>query len=217
MKINRFMGQIDSMARTNRFEVEIFQPRLNLRMRGMRCQKVAAPGKGITTTPYNVIPAGPAQNSVTQILYTQEVTLDFILDNSFEDRYAIETWMQSIYNDDYSINYPKGNNGYLGNVIIRQLGNDDMSIYEVELLDAFPISMTGLNLDMETNSVQTMTVGFGYRTWHSSFENAPDGSILGALFRKGVRKLKSRVKKKAEDKIFREGRSSFSRRRGLGD
>ena len=220
MNINRFMGQIDSMARSNQFEVEIFQRTLNLRIRGMRCQKVTAPGKTITTNAFSVIPAGPANNTVTNIVYPQEVSLDFILDNSFEDRYAIESWMQSIYNDDYSINYSKGESGdggYLGNVVIRQLANDDIPIYEIELLDAFPTSLSGLALDMDASTIQTMTVGFSYRTWHSSFENAPTGSILGGIFNKGIRKLKGRVRKKVEDKVFKEGRSSLSKRLGLGD
>ena len=220
MKINRFMGQIDSMARSNQFEVEIFQRTLNLRIRGMRCQKVTAPGKSITTNAFSVIPAGPANNTVTNIVYDQAITLDFILDNSFEDRYAIESWMQSIYNDDYSINYSRGESGksgYLGNVVIRQLAKDDIPIYEVELLDAFPTSLSGLNMDMESSGIQTMTVGFTYRTWHSAFENAPTGSILGGIFNKGIRKLKGRVRKKVEDKVFKEGRSSLSKRLGLGD
>jgi len=222
MKINRFMGQIDSMARSNQFEVEIFQKTLNLRIRGMRCQKVTAPGKTITTNAFSVIPAGPANNTVTNIVYPQEVSLDFILDNSFEDRYAIESWMQSIYNDDYSINYSRGKSsdgdgGYLGKVVIRQLANDDIPIYEIELLDAFPTSLSGLALDMDASTIQTMTVGFSYRTWVSSFENAPTGSILGGIFNKGIRKLKGRVRKKVEDKVFKEGRSSLSKRLGLGD
>ena len=222
MKINRFMGQIDSMARSNQFEVEIFQKTLNLRIRGMRCQKVTAPGKTITTNAFSVIPAGPANNTVTNIVYPQEVSLDFILDNSFEDRYAIESWMQSIYNDDYSINYSRGKSGdgdggYLGKVVIRQLANDDIPIYEIELLDAFPTSLSGLALDMDASTIQTMTVGFSYRTWVSSFENEHTGSILGGIFNKGIRKLKGRVRKKVEDKVFKEGRSSLSKRLGLGD
>ena len=222
MKINRFMSQIDTMARQNQFEVEVFQPSLSLRIRGMRCQKVSLPNKTLATNPYSVVPSGPAENMVTQVQYPQEVTLDFILDSSFEDRAKIELWQQHIFNDDYSIKYPKGisglgTDGYLGTVVIRQLSRDGLPIYEVQLNDAFPSIISGLSFDMESSAVQTFTTTFSYRTWESHFENVPPGSILGALFQKGVKKLKSRVRKKAEDEIFKEGRTSFSRRRGLGD
>ena len=71
MKINRFMSQIDSIARQNQFEVEVFQPSIGLRIRGMRCQKVSLPNKTLATNPYSLVPSGPAENMVTQVQYPQ--------------------------------------------------------------------------------------------------------------------------------------------------
>ena len=217
MNITRFMTHIDQMARQNRFEVEIFAPAIQLRMRGMRCQKATMPGKTFEVDGFKPIPAGWAKHSIKGVTYPQDITLGFILDSTFEDHQKIELWQQYMYNDDYSMRYPKGDTGYLGTVIIRQLDKGGSSIYEVTLEDAFPQAVTGLTLDMGASSIQTFDVTFNYRTWHSSYENSPAGSILGALFQKAGRKLKSKVRQKAEDRVFKEGRRSLSNRLGLGD
>jgi hypothetical protein len=49
--------------------------------------------------------------------------------------------------------------------------------------------------------MQTFDVTFTFRTWTSSYENAPSG-LLGGLFNKFSRKLKSKVKQKVGSKIF---------------
>ena len=132
-----------------------------------------------------------------------------MLDSTFEDRQSIELWQNHIYFDDYSIRYPKAepedtNGGYLGTVVIRQLAQDGNSIYEVQLEDAFPTVLSALSFSNEGSAIQTFDVTFTYRTWHSSYENTPSGSILGALFNKHSRRLKSRIRQKVEDKVFRK-------------
>ena len=217
MNITRFMTHIDQMARQNRFEVEIFAPAIQLRMRGMRCQKATMPGKTFEVEGFKPIPAGWAKHSIKGVTYPQDITLGFILDSTFEDHQKIQLWQQYMYNDYYSMRYPKGDTCYLVSVVIRQLDKGGSPIYEVTLEDAFPQAVTGLTLDMGASSIQTFDVTFNYRTWHSSYENSPAGSILGALFQKAGRKLKSKVRQKAEDRVFKEGRRSLSNRLGLGD
>lgn len=217
MNISRFMTHLDQMARQNRFEVEIFAPAIQLRIRGLRCQKAVMPGKSFEVESFKPIPAGWAKHSIKGVTYPQEITLSFILDSTFEDHQKIELWQQYMYNDDYSMRYPKGDTGYLGTVVLRQLDRGGESIYEVQLEDVFPQAVSGLTLDMGSSAIQTFDVTFNYRTWHSSYENSPSNSILGALFQKGKRKLKSKIRKKTEDKIFKEGRRSLSNRLGLGD
>ena len=48
----------------------------------------------------------------------------------------------------------------------------------------------------------------------SKYENEPENTILGALFKKAGRKLRSRVKRKVEDKVFKE-RGSLASKIGL--
>ena len=209
MNINRFIGHIDQMARQNRFEVDIFCPAIQLRMRSIRCNKAAMPGKTLELSSFNKIPSGAPDHVVKGIKYDDNVVLGFMLDSTFEDRQSIELWQNHIYFDDYSIRYPKAepedtNGGYLGTVVIRQLAQDGNSIYEVQLEDAFPTVLSALSFSNEGSAIQTFDVTFTNRTWHSSYENTPSGSILGALFNKHSRRLKSRIRQKVEDKVFRK-------------
>ena len=105
MKIGRFMSHIDSMARQNRFEVEIFNPSLGIRIRGMRVSKATIPGRKITTDAYSEIPGGPARKYLQKVEYDQEVTITFLSDNTLQDRQAIEAWMESMYDADYAMKY----------------------------------------------------------------------------------------------------------------
>ena len=214
MKISRFMGHIDAMARQNRFEVEIFAPKLDIRIRGMRVSKATIPGRKITTESYSEIPSGPTRKYLQKVEYDQEVTLTFLSDNTLVDRMAIETWMEDMYDFDYAMKYPYADNGYLGTVILRQLDRSDMPIYEVKLIDAFPEVLTGFSLDSSSSAIQTFDVTFGYRYWTSAYENAPENSILGALFKKAGRKIRGKVKSKIEDKVFKE-RDSIADKLGI--
>ena len=211
MKISRFLAHIDSMARQNRFEVEIFQPKIPLRIRGMRVSKAAIPGRKFTTEAYSEIPGGPARKYLQKVEYDQDITLTFLTDSTLDDRMAIETWMEYMYDGSYAMKYLYADNGYTGTIILRQLDRADMPIYEVELVEAFPETMSGLSLDSSSSAIQTFDVTFGYRTWTSKFENAPANTILGALFKKAGRKLRAKATRKVEDKVFKERRSLTSK------
>ena len=214
MRISRFMGHIDSMARANRFEVEIFMPALDIRMRGMRVSKANIPGRKFTTESYSEIPGGPARKYLQKVEYDQDITLTFLTDSTLVDRMAIEAWMEDMYDFDYAMKYPYADNGYTGTVILRQLDRADMPIYEVELIEAFPEVLTGFSLDSSSSAIQTFDVTFGYRYWTSAYENAPENSILGALFKKAGRKLRGKATRKVEEKLFKE-RGSLASKIGL--
>ena len=217
MKISRFMSHIDAMARQNRFEVEIFAPKVTgggIRIRGMRVSKATIPGRKITTESYSEIPGGPARKYLQKVEYDQDITLTFLTDSTLVDRMAIEAWMEDMYDFDYAMKYPYADNGYTGTVILRQLDRADMPIYEVELIEAFPEVLTGFSLDSSSSAIQTFDVTFGYRYWTSAYENAPENSILGALFQKAGRKLRGKATRKVEEKIFKE-RGSLASKIGL--
>ena len=205
MKINRFMGHIDAMARQNRFEIQIFGP-MELRSRGMRISKATVPGRKFTTESYSEIAGSHKRKYLQAIEYDQEVTLTFITDNTLEDRQMIETWMESMYDWAYGVKYLYDDDpavgGYTGTVVLTQLDRSDLPIYEVELVEAFPETLSGFSLDSSSSAIQTFDVTFGYRTWKSSFENEPANSILGALFKKAGKKIKGKVRKKTEDFFF---------------
>ena len=214
MRINRFMGQIDAMARQNRFEVEIFAPKVTgggIRIRGMRVSKATIPGRKITTESYSEIPGGPARKYLQKVEYDQDITLTFLTDSTLVDRMAIEAWMEDMYDFDYAMKYPYADNGYTGTVVLRQLDRSDDAIYEVELIEAFPEALSGFSLDTSSSAIQTFDVTFGYRYWTSAYENEPANSILGALFKKAGRKIRGKIRRNIEDKVFKERESLASK------
>jgi hypothetical protein len=187
-------------------------------IRGIRVSKATIPGRKITTESYSEIPGGPKRKYLQAIEYDQEVTLTFITDNTLEDRQMIETWMESMYDWAYGVKYLYDDDpavgGYTGTVILTQLDRSDLPIYEVELVQAFPETLSGFSLDSSSSAIQTFDVTFGYRTWTSKYENEPENTILGALFKKAGRKLRSKATRKVEDKLFKE-RGSLASKIGL--
>jgi|TARA_B110000483_G_C18142989_1_gene522277 hypothetical protein len=199
MNINRWKTSIDAMSRTDRFTVEFFGAReSNIRSRGLRCTAVSTPGKTMVTSKGKYGGATPENSFLDNIQYETEVTCSFMLDSTYEDKQIMELWQSSMYDEMYNLQYPET---YKGSVKITQLGVDNYPIYEVELHDAFPTNVTGVSFTSESTGIQTFDVTFSFRTWSSSFENSPTG-LLGGLFNKKMKKIRSKIDKKIEDKLW---------------
>ena len=195
MNINRFLhSHLDSMSRTNKFEVEIHGPN-GLSSRAIRCTDVTMPAIKINTNQHKVLSSGPNNHYITGVEYSETVELKFMLDNTFEDRQLMESWQSMMYDEVWNLSYPEE---YHGHVIITQLANDGLPTYKVELHKAFPESIGEMSYTAGENSIQTFTVGFKFRTWSTSYENSHSG-LLSGLFNKLSRRIQSRVTKKIED------------------
>ena len=118
--------------------------------------------------------------------------------HTFEDKQTFELWQQYIHDEGYGFQYQ---DDYTGSIKIRQMGQDNLAVYEVELHEAFPQNIQEQTLDATASDIQTFTVSVAFRSWSSSFENSPSG-LLGGLFNKYKRKITSKVKTKVEDKLF---------------
>ena len=199
MNINRFMsGHMDAMARSNRFDIEIYGP-AGIRSRGIRCTSVTTPSKTITTVAHNYGGATPDTKYPQKVEYENVITCSFMLDHTYEDRQMFEIWQGMIYDDAYNLSYPES---YYGTIKITQLGVDGFALYSVVCHDAYVTKVGGLGFDASTEgTIQKFEVEFAFRTWSSEFENTPSG-LLGGLFKKFSRKIAGKVKKKFSDKLF---------------
>ena len=199
MNINRFMkAHIDNMARSNKFEVEIHSKKLGLRSRGMRVTAVSIPALTINTSTHQLNTAAPANHYIKNVDYGNAVTMTFMLDHTYEDRQLMERWQHEMFDETWNLTYPEK---YHGTVKITQLGVDNLPIYEVELHQAWPSVVGEIAFEAGTAEIQTFQTTFTYRTWTSSFENAPSG-LLGGLFNKFSRKIRSKTKTKLNSKLF---------------
>ena len=55
---------------------------------------------------------------------------------------------------------------------------------------------------MAAGTMSSFDVTFTYRTWHSSFANAPTGSYLANIFNKHKRRIGTKIKNKLAEKLF---------------
>ena len=197
MHINRFLGHMDSMSRSDRFDIEIRGP-ASIRSRGIRCTAVNIPSRTMTTTRHSMGGAYPDRPYVTGVEYENDVTCTFMLDSTYEDKQMMELWQSYMFDEAYNLQYP---DTYHGQVIISQLGVDNQPVYTVELHEAFPTTVGGVAFSATETAIQTFDVTFNYRTWSSAYENSP-GGLLGGLFKKFSRKITSKLDKKINDKLF---------------
>ena len=199
MHINRFIANIDNMARQNQFEVDIFCDSVGLAMRGLRVKTAALPGRSFETTPFGEIPSGAKKQYPNNVTYPQDIVLTFILDSTMGDKITMELWQESIYMEDYALRYP---DNYEGTVVIRQLDRGGNCIYEVTLHRAWPQAISNAVLDMESSAVQTFDVTFAYRTWSSETSEHILSGLWGDLLNRAKRKIISKGRRKIEDIIF---------------
>ncbi len=199
MHINRFMkAHIDGMPRTNKYEVEFHGPK-NINSRGVRCTAVQMPGRQIIAAEFTEYSGGPMQKYPQKVDYNGgKIDMTFMCDHTMEDRQKIELWQSCMYDEMWQVNYRED---YEGTMKITQLGQDNLPIYQVELLNCFPDNLGALDFTAESGELVKFTVGMTFRTWTSSYENQPSG-LLGGLFNKYSRKLKSKVSSKVESKLF---------------
>ena len=200
MHINRFMGaHMDDMARANRFEIEIHGPK-GIRSRGIRCKTVSLPGRQIQTTEHREYPGGPMRQYPIGIDYDSgESSLTFMLDTTYEDKQKIELWQALLYDEAWGYAYVED---IWGEIKITQLGRDTNEIYSVTLHECWPTSIDSEDLDASGEpEIMEFSCTFAFRTWSSSYENTPSG-LLGGLFKKFSRKIKTKTSSKIEGKLF---------------
>ena len=200
MKVNRFLAQItEGIALQDIFEVNIFFDKIGLSMRGTHVIQATLPGRQFVTAQHSDYGGGPMRQYINKVDYTGTIALTFLCDNTFAEKQQIELWQNYIFDEAYGFQY---HNDIVGRMEIKQLDAAHNIIYEVELHEVFPLGILEQTLDASAaNTPQTFTANFAFRTWSSSFENSPSG-ILGSLFRKVSRKVKTKVRKKLGDALF---------------
>ena len=198
MNIKRIIATIGAPTTTNKFDVDIYAGASGIRIRGIRCINAQLPGRTITTAAFAERATGPKTMFPTGLDYDgQTIAMTFLCDNQFEERRAMERWQEMIYSSRYGLNYP---DNYHGEIHIRQLDRDMEPVYSVMLHGAWPQAIAPQALDATANTFQQLSVTFNYETWSSRFENVHTG-ILGGLFNKAKRRIKSRIKRKIDSKV----------------
>ena len=116
---------------------------------------------------------------------TGDITATFYLDKFMRERSYFEIWQKSAINTttSYNVNYY---DNYVSNLNIFQLGQfasrqerDDVT-YGVQLIDVFPNSIGAVEYSHDTNTVQTVEIGFKFRNWINYFIDQQGNIELGS-------------------------------------
>lgn len=164
----------EDFARPNRFVVQITPPQgLTVENRWayegvmMNCYTSSLPGFSFGTFEHRT--KGPLEKFPNDAIY-EDVSMGFYVDDSMNSRIFFEEWMNLIYNPQtYNFGY---RDEYSTDIIISQLGVDNISRYSVRLVDAYPTQLGEISLSYEDeNTIETFDTQITYRYWDSELQN----------------------------------------------
>lgn len=172
----------NGIASANQYRVEL--PRFggaSARTLDVICKEVNLPGKQILTLDRQM---GIFQEKIANGFAIEEVTMVFHVLNDYGVKKWFDSWQKRIVGDNGSISGFVGyKNEYTKSIKIHQLrkpiarfgfdlGPLDINfdafgstIYSVELVDAFPTTMTSIALSNETDGLVEVSITFSYTKW----------------------------------------------------
>jgi len=121
------------------------------------CQSASLPGRQVTTLDYQ------AEKQTVPVPYAfidEDVTCKFLLTNDYYMKIIFDDWLSAILDlDTYEVGYKKD---FATDVVVQQLDLENKPVYGVRLVNAFPTSVTGVELDSASTEVQELNVVFSY-------------------------------------------------------
>lgn len=149
-------------ARSNRFQIQITDipgsGGIDTQDLNFLCETVNIPSKQINTIEYDRI--GMARPLKIPTGYTEDdVTMNFNLTNNYIVKTALDAWMEKIISSaSYLLSYDIE---YKRDISIAQLDENDRIVYAVQLVNAYPISISSIDLDNSAeSSISKVTVVF---------------------------------------------------------
>jgi hypothetical protein len=137
----------------------------------MLCESCSLPSREITTLDYQTFRQSiklPNGYNVSDIDFT------FLLTNDYYVRKMFDKWINSIVDvESYGMSY---RNEYTTDVVIQQLNEQNVPVYGVKLMNAYPIAVQSVELNQTSEStIQKQTVTFTFEDFK------PEGAITSAI------------------------------------
>jgi hypothetical protein len=191
--INDFKSSFyKDIARTSRFDVNIATPLILIpyvstaKNLTYRCEAAQLPGRTFATTEQKI-----GSNPVEKYPYLStynDIDLTFIVSDDMNEKVFFDNWLELI-NPSYNFNYQYKSN-YATVITINQYDVTGALSYQVDLFDAYPISMNQLDLDWSSEGNHKLVVTFAYTRWqNNSLQNLGQRlgqqlitSVVGELF-----------------------------------
>lgn len=169
-KLENFLSTFreHSLARVNRFEVLLGAPTSlqsyrYLTRASLYCEVANFPPINLTVKPFKIF--GPSyQRPITSEYGGDGMSMTFHVDRDMNIKRFFEDWIEYIVDrDNFTVAYQ---DEYIASIFVRQLDEENNVTYEIELLEAFPRSMTLMDLNNTAqNQTHRLNIIFGYRYW----------------------------------------------------
>tara|TARA_R110001606_G_scaffold126840_1_gene260678 strand:+ start:5052 stop:5735 length:684 start_codon:yes stop_codon:yes gene_type:complete len=126
------------------------------------CQSCSMPGRAITTNEYDPQGIKPIKYPVSII--EEDVEFTFLLTNDYYVKKFFDKWMASIIDYDGGTGLCSYASEYRTDVFIQQFDKNNLPVYGVRLIDAYPTSVNSVELSNEsTDAVTSVSVNMTYR------------------------------------------------------
>jgi hypothetical protein len=145
----------------------------------LQCESAELPGKSIITADAKIY--GPGFKVPYQTQYN-ETNLTFLCTNEFFERKLFDKWLEAIMpTDTNNLRFPKGKKSrYLTNIKVVQYDEFIRQIYAVELMDAFPVSISAQPVSWGEEGFHRLTVQFAYQKYRTLYDGNYDLVAAGA-------------------------------------
>lgn len=182
------LSKANGIALANQFAVQL--PSIagyESRSLNILCKNVSLPGKQITTKEKQI---GIFSEKIVDGFAVEDVSMTFYVLNDYHTKLYFDAWKDIMvdektgavgYKKDYQkrvtihqLRKPDGT-GYLGQEYSAELSLGGIfnvgidfyanSIYSVDLIDAFPTSISSIELSNEQGGLVEMTIQFSYTNW----------------------------------------------------
>ena len=142
----------------------------------MLCESTQLPGRTINTIEHEHETYRQTIKTATGYV-NEDVTLTFHLTNDYYLRKVKDTWITSVVNpNSYTVGWRTGANSYTSDITIQQLNEQNVPVYGVRLLEAYPISISPIQLDNNASgTTQKISITFTYTDY------LVDNSVVGLL------------------------------------
>lgn len=162
-----------------------FDPTIT-RYLALQCETAELPGKTLRTQEVQIY--GPSFQ-VPYLASYGDISFTFLCTNDFYERKLFDRWLEAIIpNDTNNPRFARGEKSrYLTDIKIVQYNDFFKQIYAVNLIDAFPKSITAQNLSWSEDGFHRLTVQFAYQKYETIYRGAYDtGAITAALVGAGI-------------------------------
>jgi len=170
-RVQDFISEVKTkgLARVNRFEVIITPPQfittnyLQFNKISLFCEVSNFPPINLSVKPFKIF--GPSyQRPITSEYGGDGISMTFHVDREMKIKKFFDDWIETVVNrDSFTVAYQ---NEYITKISIRQLDEANNVNYEIELQEAFPRSITLMDLNQSAqNQTHRVNVIFAYRYW----------------------------------------------------